>query len=91
MGIEGMSKSSKERQQNYRDRQRLGNADRKLNLWTSSQSYCALERLTDHFKITKREVIEQLIIILDKDVTEIKKLDQSQWDKYFNEISLRSN
>jgi hypothetical protein len=86
-----MAKSSKERQQNYRDRQRLDNVDRRLNLWISYQAYCGLERLIDHFKITKREVIEQLIIILDSDVTEIRKLDPTKWDEYFNEKALRSN
>ena len=62
-----------------------------MNLWINSKVYSALERLTDHFKITKREVIEQLIIILDSDVTEIRKLDPSEWDEYFNERVLRSN
>ena len=38
-----MAKSTKEQQQKYRDRQRLGNVDRRLNLWTSSLVYCALK------------------------------------------------
>ena len=67
-----MAKNTKERQQEYRDHQRLSSVDRRLNLWINSQAYCALERLSDHFRITKREVIEQLIVILDSDVTEIQ-------------------
>jgi hypothetical protein len=86
-----MAKNTKERQQEYRDRQRLSSVDRRLNLWINSQAYCALERLSDHFRITKRKVIEQLIVILDSDVTGIKKLDPSEWDEYFNENALRSN
>ena len=31
-----MAKSTKEHQQKYIDRQRLGNVDRRLNLWISS-------------------------------------------------------
>jgi len=86
-----MAKNTKERQQEYRDRQRLSSVDRRLNLWINSQAYCALERLSDHFRITKREVIEQLVVILDSDVTGIKKLDPSEWDEYFNGKALRSN
>jgi hypothetical protein len=83
-----MAKNAKERQKEYRDRQRLNSVDRRLNLWINSKAYSALERLTEHFKITKREVIEQLIIILDSDVTEIRKLDPIKWDEYFDEKAL---
>ena len=86
-----MAKNTKERQQEYRDRQRLNSVDQRLNLWINSQAYSALERLTDHFKITKREVIEQLIIILDSDVTEIRKIDPIKWDEYFDEKALLRN
>ena len=50
-----------------------------------------LEGLTDNLRITKREVIEQLVIILDTDVSEISRLDQSDWDGYFSQKELRSN
>ena len=50
-----------------------------------------LEGLTDNLRITKREVIEQLVIILDTDVSEISRLDQSDWDGYFSPKELRSN
>ena len=86
-----MAKNTKERQQEYRDRQRLSSVDRRLNLWINSKAYCALERVSDHFRITKREVIEQLIIILDSDVTEIRKLDPIKWDEYFDEKALLRN
>jgi hypothetical protein len=73
-----MVKSVKERQQEYRERQRHSDVDRRLNMWINSQAYSVLERLTNHFGITKREVIEQLVIILDSDVSEISKLDSSE-------------
>ena len=50
-----MAKNAKERQKEYRERQRLNSVDRRLNLWINSKAYSALERLTEHFKITKRE------------------------------------
>ena len=64
-----MTKSSKERQQEYRDRQRLKKIDQRIDLWISSQAYSALERLTTHFNATKRDVIERLVINLDTHVT----------------------
>lgn len=64
-----MTKSSKERQQEYRDRQRLKKIDQRIDLWISSQAYSALERLTMHFNATKRDVIERLVINLDTQVT----------------------
>ena len=36
-------------------------------------------------------MIEQLIIILDSDVTEIRKLDPIKWDEYFDEKALLRN
>jgi len=72
-----MAKSTKERQQKYRERQRLGNLDRRVNLWINAQAYGALERLADHFGIPKRQVIEDLIVILDTDVSKMTELDLS--------------
>ena len=50
----------------------------------NSQAYCALKRLTEHFRITKREVIEELVIILDKDVSERSKRYPSGHDEDFS-------
>lgn len=41
------------------------------------QAYGALERLADHFGIPKRQVIEDLIVILDTDVSKMTELDLS--------------
>ena len=72
-----MAKSTKERQQKYREQQRLGNLDRRVNLWINAQAYGALERLADHFGIPKRRVIEDLIVILDTDISKMTELDLS--------------
>ena len=61
-------------------------------VFKADTNYLSLRiRVSDHFRITKREVIEQLIVILDSDVTGIRKLEPSEWDEYFNEKTLRSN
>jgi hypothetical protein len=86
-----MAKSSRERQQEYRDRQRRNETHQRLDLWISSEAYSALERLTRHCKTTKRDVIERLVIILDTDVCATAKLEESQWDAYFNQRRLHGN
>ncbi len=86
-----MAKSSKERQQEYRDRQLHNETGKRLDLWISSQAYSALERLTRHCKTTKRDVIERLVIILDMDVCATSKLEESQWGAYFNQRKLHGN
>jgi len=69
-----MAKTSSERQQEYRDRQRLRKVDQRIDLWITSQANSALERLTEHFGSTKREVIERLVINLDMQVTATSSL-----------------
>ena len=80
-----MAKSSKERQREYRDRQRHEQGheqvQRRLDLWGSSQAYSALERLSGHFKIAKREVLEQLVLISDADISASPALDDAHWAK----------
>ena len=78
-----MAKTSAERQRNYRERRRQGDGDRRLNTWISAQAYSALERLSECRGITKREMIELLVITVDTDVSAISKLDPTEWDAYF--------
>ena len=79
-----MAKSSRERQREYRDRQRHEQVQRRLDLWVSSQAYSALERLSGHFKIAKREVLEQLVLILDADISASPAFDDSHWTDVTN-------
>jgi hypothetical protein len=74
-----MAKSSKERQREYRARHRQEQVQRRLDLWVSSQAYSALERLADRFKIAKREILEQLVLILDADISAHPALDDPHW------------
>ena len=78
-----MAKTSAERQRNYRERRRQGDGDRRLDAWISAQAYSALERLAECRGITKREMIELLVITVDTDVSAISKLDPTEWDAYF--------
>ena len=70
-----MAKSTNERQREYRAPQRQEQVQRRLDLRISSQAYSALERLSARFKIAKREVLEELILILDADIWAHPALD----------------
>ena len=78
-----MAKTTAERQRKYRARRQQLGDDRRLNTWISAQAYSALERLSERCGSTKREVIEQLLIIVDRDVSAISKIPPSEWDEYF--------
>ncbi len=60
-----MAKTSAERQADYRARRNGGEGDRRLNTWVSTISHFALERLSKHHNLTKRELLENLISSAD--------------------------
>lgn len=82
-----MAKTNAERQAEYRKRRpsagEKGDGDRRLNTWVSSQASLALARLSVHYGVTMREMIEDLIIRTDERV--LKKLDPEsvEWKAYF--------
>lgn len=79
-----MAKTAAERQREYRAKRRAGrNDEHQVNTWISETSYVALERIARYKQMTKRAVIERLI--LDADDRICSKLDDSkpEWDKYF--------
>lgn len=75
-----MAKTVAERQREYRARRQQDGHDRRLNTWISAPAYSALERLSERHGITKREMIELLLITVDTDVSAISKLDSTEWD-----------
>lgn len=79
-----MAKTAAERQREYREKRRFGrNNEHQLNAWISTESNLALERLAQHKGMTKRQIIERLLI--DADTRAIAKLDDSkpEWSEYF--------
>jgi hypothetical protein len=79
-----MAKTSAERQQEYRARRNDGEGDRRINTWISSKADIALERLATHYGVTKRQMIERLVIGADDDVITTLQLDSPEWNSYFN-------
>lgn len=89
-----MAKTAAERQKEYRDKRPFAgdNGDRRLNTWISSTAHFALERLAESYGVTKREMLEKLVI--DEDEKAIKKLgglDSPEGEAYLAGKKLRSN
>jgi len=78
-----MAKTSRERQAAYRARRNEGEGDRRLNMWISVKSDLALERLARRYGVTKRKMIEQLILFADDEIITQLQLDTPEWDAYF--------
>ncbi len=80
-----MAKSTAERQAEYRARRQCAgeNGERQLNLWISTGSALALNRLAQRYCVTKQEMLEKLLRIEDERVTASIELDTPEWDAYF--------
>lgn len=61
-----MGKSNAERQAEYRARRPYegpgGNGERRLNTWVSTGALLALERMSRRYGITRKEMLEKLIM-----------------------------
>jgi hypothetical protein len=82
-----MAKTAAERQAKYRaERPYAGsdsNGERRLNMWLSTAASLALVRLARRYCVTKREIIERLVIAEDARISASIDLDSPEWDKYF--------
>lgn len=78
-----MAKTSAERQAAYRARRNDGDGDRRINGWISTRADLALERLANRYGVTKREMIERLVISADEEIVQGLQLDTPEWDGYF--------
>lgn len=61
-----MGMSNAERQAEYRARRPLagpgGNGERRVNTWVSTEAALALERMSRRYGVTKKEMLEKLIL-----------------------------
>jgi hypothetical protein len=79
-----MAKTSAERQAAYRARRNDGEGDRRINTWISTKADLSLERLAHRYGVTKREMIERLVISADNEILQTLQLDTPEWDAYLN-------
>jgi hypothetical protein len=90
-----MAKTVAERQKEYRAKRPFagedGNGERRLNTWVSTRAYLALDRLAERYDVTKREMLERLVIAEDEKILSSMKLDSPEGEKYLAGPKLRSN
>ena len=76
-----MAKTNADRQKAYRKRAKHKNIAR-LNLWVDLSASLALARLARHEGVTKRQMIERLVLQADEAVYEGMELDTPEWAEY---------
>lgn len=82
-----MAKTTAERQKDYRAKRPFAgdNGERRLNTWISSSASFALDRLAASYGVTKREMLERLVMAEDeKLITNIGGLDTAEGEAYMS-------
>lgn len=83
-----MAKTAAERQKEYRaNRQFAGdNGERRVSAYVSTRAALALARLADSYGVTKRELLEKLLIDEEDKVLKGMNLDSEEGRKYLGEF-----
>jgi hypothetical protein len=83
-----MAKTAAQRQAAYRTRRPYagedGNGERRLNLWISTRTALAIDRLARRYGVTKRDIIERLVLAEDDRLIATLDMDLPEWDQYFS-------
>lgn len=58
------------------------NGDRRLNTWVTTGAALALNRQTNSYGGTQREMLERLIIAADQQILNSLDLDFEEWNRY---------
>jgi hypothetical protein len=82
-----MAKTTAERQKEYRARRQFAgdNGERRVSAYVSTRAALALQRLASSYRITKRELLERLLIAEDEKVLKGLHLDSPEGRKYLGE------
>lgn len=81
-----MPKTAVERQAEYRARRATaadGNGERRLNTWVSTAAHLALVRVANRYGVTKRQMLELLVLAEDERILAGIEMDTPEWDAYF--------
>jgi hypothetical protein len=83
-----MAKTAAERQKQYRaNRQFAGdNGERRVSAYVSTRAALALHRLADSYGVTKRELLERLLIAEEEKALKGLTLDSPEGRKYLGEL-----
>lgn len=81
-----MAQTTAERQAAYRARRATagndGNGERRLSMWVSTEADLALARLAQRYAVTKREMLERLVVSADAKILRTLEPDTEKWDAY---------
>jgi hypothetical protein len=61
-----------------------GNGERRLDMWVSTEADLALARLARRYAVTRRQMLERLVMRADDAIVRRLDPDSEQWDLYFN-------
>jgi hypothetical protein len=83
-----MAKTPAERQKEYRAQRQFagedGNGERRISAYVSTRAALALDRLAKSYGITKREMLERLVVSAEDKLLKGMKSESSEWEKYFS-------
>lgn len=81
------AKTNAERQAAYRKSRATagenGDGERRLNTFISTKASFALDRLARSYGVTKRDLLEKMLIEADNKIVSDLDLDSPEWDKYY--------
>ncbi len=74
------------RQAAYRARraQAGDNGERRINTWVTTGAALALGRLANHYAVTRKEMLERLILEADEGIIDTLDPESEQWRAYFD-------
>jgi hypothetical protein len=90
-----MAKTAAQRQAAYRARSHHaghdGNGERRLSVWVGISTWLAIARLARRYAVTRRALIERLVLEEEERALAAIELDSPQWNEYFDNKPLRHN
>ncbi len=80
-----MAKTGAQRQADYRSSRATAgdNGERRINTWVSTGAALALARLAQHHGVSRRAMLERLLLSADEDITKALDPDSDEWGAYF--------
>lgn len=84
-----MAKTAAERQKEYRANRQLAgeNGERRVSAYVSTRGALALRRLANRYGVTKRELLERLLVAEEEKVLKGFSLDSPEGRKYLGEVN----
>jgi ribulose-5-phosphate 4-epimerase/fuculose-1-phosphate aldolase len=83
-----VAKTAAERQKEYRANRQLAgkNGERRVSAYVSTRAALALHRLANSYGVTKRELLEKLLVDEEEKVLRGLNLESPEGRKYLGEI-----